>query len=157
MPISALLLLLSAATVSPDAPSMAAKGAALLHGCQAELRVIEAGPALDKTSPADLINGAYCIGYLNGFLTGIKPGPNSICVREDNMGDLVRAYVHYMSRNPQLEEEDKRVGLRLALQDTFPCPLGASTSPSSPGSPAGAVRQPGVIPGRILARSRHHA
>lgn len=157
MPFPGLLLLLSAAALPPDVPSDATKGAALLHGCQAELRVMSAGPSLEKAEVADLINGAYCVGYLNGFLTGIKPGPSSICVADDNMGDLVRAYVRFMERTPQMADEDKKLGLRLALEEAFPCPVSARSSPGVPTPSFPGVLRPGAAPGRNGPQSRRYA
>ena len=77
--------------------------------------------ALEEAPALDLINGAYCIGYLNGFTAGLPSASSPICTQADSMGNLVRAYVRYMDRNAQLLEEDKRVGLRLALEDAYPC------------------------------------
>ena len=78
--------------------------------------------SLEQAPPIDLINGAYCIGYLNGFTAGLPVVPVSICTHDQDMGAIVRAYVSFMERNPPLLEEDKRVGLRLALEDAYPCP-----------------------------------
>ena len=115
-----LLLLLTAAThLSADTAPDPAKGATLLHGCQAELRLLNL-PSLDQAPPIDLIDGAYCIGYLNGFLAGLSPA--SVCTRQQTMAALVTAYVHYMETHPELEDQDKRTGLRLALQNAYPCP-----------------------------------
>ena len=157
MPLSGLLLVLSAAALPPDMPANPAKGAALLHGCQAELRVMSAGPSLEKVEVTDLINGAYCVGYLNGFLTGIKPGGNSICVADDNMGDLVRAYVHYMERTPQMADKDKKLGLRLALEDAFPCPLNTGYLPGAPRPSLPGVLRPAAAPGHNGPQPRRYA
>ena len=97
------------------------KGVSLFRGCQAEMRLMALG-ALEEAPPIDLINGAYCIGYLNGFTAGLPPESLSVCTRADSMGGMVRAYVSYMERNPALLEEDKRVGLRRALEAAYPCP-----------------------------------
>lgn len=56
------------------------------------------------------------------FLLLCLGGRSSICTREHTMADLVRAYVDYMQRNPEMLEADKRVGVRLALENAFPCP-----------------------------------
>ncbi len=77
---------------------------------------------LEEAPPLDLINGAYCIGYLNGFTAGLPPQPEAICTRDESMSNMIRAYVSYMEGNPALLQEDKRVGLRMALQAAYPCP-----------------------------------
>ncbi len=77
--------------------------------------------SLEHAAPIDLINGAYCIGYLNGFTAALPSASTLICTRQESMAAMVRAYVTYMEQNPALLDEDKRVGLRLALQIAFPC------------------------------------
>ena len=77
--------------------------------------------SLDDAPQIDLINGAYCIGYLNGFTASLPSTPPSICTHDESMGAMVRVYVSYMERNPALLEEDKRFGLRMALEDAYPC------------------------------------
>lgn len=78
--------------------------------------------SLENAAQIDLINGAYCLGYLNGFIANLPSTPASICTHADTVGALVRTYVDYMERNPPLLEADKRVGLRMALEDAYPCP-----------------------------------
>lgn len=78
---------------------------------------------LRTAEQADLVNGAYCVGYVNGFISNLAPGPASICIENRPLADLVTAYVSFMDRNPKWLEEDKRVGLRLALEGAFPCPV----------------------------------
>ncbi len=114
-----LFFLLAAMHQPADSSPDPTKGSSLLRGCQAELRLLNL-PALDQAPSMDLIDGAYCIGYLNGFLAGFSP--TSICTRQESMGTLVTAYVHYMESHPELGEQDKRTGLRLALQSAYPCP-----------------------------------
>ena len=80
------------------------------------LRSLTDAPALD------FINGAYCIGYLNGFAAGISPSTRNVCINGDTIGNVVRAYVGFMERHPPLLDEEKRLGLKLALEDAFPCP-----------------------------------
>lgn len=114
-----LFLLLVATHLPADASQDPAKGSSLLHGCQAERRLMNL-PSLDEAPAMDLIDGAYCIGYLNGFLAGLSPA--SICTGQESMGALVNAYVDYMETHPELQDQDKRTGLRLALQNAYPCP-----------------------------------
>ena len=114
-----LLFLLAGTHLPADAAPDPAKGASLLHECQAELRLIHL-PSLDQAPAIDLIDGAYCVGYLNGFLSGLTRA--SICTKQESMGDLVTAYVSYMESHPDLHDQDKRTGLRLALESAYPCP-----------------------------------
>jgi hypothetical protein len=91
-----------------------------MRGCQAEMRLM-ALPTLEDAPPLDLINGAYCIGYLNGFVAALPSANASICPKGASMGELVRSYVEYMQRNALMQDEDKRLGLRLALEAAYPC------------------------------------
>jgi hypothetical protein len=117
------LLLLSAAVVSgngaPDHDT--SKGASLLRGCQAEVRLMELNSLADAPQ-MDLINGAYCIGYLNGFMGAPTSGQSSVCLHGESLGAVVRTYVTFMERNPALLDEEKRVGLQQALHASYPCP-----------------------------------
>ncbi len=127
-----LLLLLPHSGVTPDAGKEPGKGASLLKACQAELRLMQPG-ALTSADAGDLVNGSYCIGYLNGFLANLTTDRNAACPNDEPMAELVRAYVSYMERNPRLLEEEKRMGLRLALQNAFPCPaVSSSPAPRTP-------------------------
>lgn len=126
----ALLLLLTAHHGALDeALPEAARGATLLRGCQAEERLMRLDQAQQAASP-DLANGSYCVGYLNGFLAGLNPA-SAVCPYQQPMAVVVHAYVDYMERNPQLLSEDKRVGLRAALQTAFPCAAGRAPAPSA--------------------------
>lgn len=113
-----------AAGSSADPDVTTAKGAALYRGCQAELRLMEPG-ALSQASQGDLVNGTYCVGYLTGFLANLPTSSSSICPGDRPMGMVVRAYVEYLDKNQQLLEQDKRLGLLLALEAAFPCPTPA--------------------------------
>jgi hypothetical protein len=119
-----LVLATLSATTGDTASQDTSKGASLMRGCQAEMRLMQLA-SLEEAPQLDLINGAYCIGYLNGFLAALPIDGNSICTHNDSMGAMTRAYVAYMDRNPRLLEEDKRVGLRLALESAYPCPSGS--------------------------------
>ena len=118
--IPAILLLASAGMYqSADTLSEISKGSALFRGCQAEIRLMKL-PGLKKARESDLLNGAFCIGYLNGFTADLNR-TNTICANHVAMGWLVVAYVAYMKKNPNLLVEDRAVGLDLALQDAYPC------------------------------------
>lgn len=107
----------------------AASGSALMQSCQAELRLATSAAVADAV-PRDLIGASYCIGYVNGFVGNVPEHQVSICTREQPMIDLVRVYVDFMQRNPRYLELDKRLGLRSALEEAFPC-VAADASPSA--------------------------
>ncbi len=115
------LATLAGAAKAPDTPQDTAKGAALLRGCQAELRITQPD-ALQTAGQPDLIDGTYCVGYVTGFVANLAQRGPTVCAENLPMVQLVRAYVAYMERNPRLLDDDKRVGLRLALESSFPCP-----------------------------------
>lgn len=117
------LLLFASALSSPpaaDPVTELSKGSALYRVCRAEVRLMDL-PSLSKASQSDLLNGSYCVGYLNGFVANL-PQRTSICTHSAPMGELVRAYVGFLDKNPDLLAEDRRVGLDLALREAFPCP-----------------------------------
>jgi hypothetical protein len=119
-PVLASVFLVLAAHSAADVPLDPARGSSLMRGCQAEMRLM-ALPTLEDAPPLDLINGAYCIGYLNGFVAALPSANASICTKGASMGELVRSYVEYMQRNALMQDEDKRLGLRLALEAAYPC------------------------------------
>ena len=117
------LLLLASTLNPPPAPDPVrelSKGSALYRVCQAEIRLMNL-PSLTKASQSDLLNGSYCVGYLNGFVANAEI-KTTICPESAPMGDLVRAYVHFLDKNPNLLGQDRRLGLGLALEEAFPCP-----------------------------------
>ena len=117
-------LLLLASTLHPppagDPVRELSKGSALYRVCQAEIRLMDL-PSLTKASQSDLLNGSYCVGYFNAFIANAT-AKTAICTESAPMGDLVRAYVHFLDKNPNLLGEDRRLGLGLALEEAFPCP-----------------------------------
>ncbi len=117
------LLLLAAAAAQPratDAVTELSKGSALLRVCRAEVRLMDL-PSITKASQSDLLNGSYCVGYLNGFVANLTT-KTEICTNSAPMGALVRAYVDFLEKHPDLLDEDRRLGLGMALRDSFPCP-----------------------------------
>ncbi len=128
--LASLLLLLSTAGQPPAADPVAelTKGSALYRVCRAELRLMDL-PSLGSASQSDLLNGSYCVGYLNGFVANLTR-QTPICTNSAPVSSLVRAYVAYLDKHPDLLAEDRRVGLGLALADTFPCP--AEEHPTDP-------------------------
>jgi hypothetical protein len=94
------------------------KGSSLFASCQAHIRVMDRTyKNLDEDFPAS----EYCVGYVEGFTTGNVYGGGSLCFKEASAGTLVRVYVAYMQRNPKLLDDDKYVGLGLALRDSYQC------------------------------------
>lgn len=125
------LLLLASVAAQPPAPNPGAelsKGSALLRVCRAEVRLMDL-PSITEASQSDLLNGSYCVGYLNGFVANLTTATR-ICTESAPMGTLVRAYVGFLEKNPDLLGEDRRLGLRMALRDAFPCPVKRSPGPA---------------------------
>ncbi len=106
--------------------SKLARGAALYRVCQAEVRLMDL-PSLVSADSSDLLNGSYCVGYLNGFVANLDRSA-AICPQEAPIGALIRTYVGFMDKNPNMLEKDKRLGLNLALRGAYPCP--AETLPA---------------------------
>lgn len=116
------LLLLASTVAQPPADTAVelSKGSALYRVCRAEVRLMNL-PSITKASQSDLLNGSYCVGYFNGFVANLTAQTN-ICTNSAPMSALVRAYVGYLDKNPDLLGEDRRLGLGMALHDAFPCP-----------------------------------
>ena len=139
-PLLMFTLAASAAGRPADAGRELFKGAALYRTCQAEMRLMEL-PSLSAARQPDLIDGSYCVGFLNGFTGNLNAARNEVCPGSASMGEVVRTYVAYMDRNPKLMTEDRRVGLRLALQEAYPCPV----SPEQPRLEDPATARPRVL------------
>ena len=121
------LLLVLAGTQSADAIAELSRGSALYRVCQAEVRLMDL-PDLSKATQSDLLNGAYCVGYVNGFLSNLHPAA-AVCTGGVTAGTLVRAYVEFMERNPAMMDQDRKTGLEMALTDTYHCSLNRSPGP----------------------------
>ena len=78
-------------------------------------------PSLTAATKSDLSEGSYCVGFLNGFTGNLSSTKNSICTNGASMGATVRTYTDFMTEHPEFLEQDRRVGLRLALQSAYPC------------------------------------
>ena len=127
-----LLLPLLALPGPPRTADMVAelsKGSGLYRVCQAEVRLMEL-PSLAQATQSDLLNGSYCIGYLNGYVSNLQPA-TAVCTGGAATGALVKSYIIFMEKNPDLMEKDRRLGLSLSLRDAFPCP--AATLPGTAG------------------------
>lgn len=89
-------------------------------------------PSVAKASQSDLLNGSYCVGYLNGFVANLTH-QTAICTDNAPMSALVRAYVEFLDKNQDLLTEDRRLGLGLALKNAFPCSAKSAPSLDSAG------------------------
>ena len=117
----ALLLTTVVTGKAEDATREIVKGSALYKSCQAEVRLIDL-PDISQATQPDLIDGSFCVGFVNGFtgnLSGVKVG---ICTNGASMGVVVKTYVAFMDKHPKLMDEDRRIGLGMALQSAYPCP-----------------------------------
>ena len=114
---------------SADAISELSRGSALYRVCQAEVRLMNL-PSLVSAASSDLLNGSYCVGYLNGFVANLNRSA-AICPQEVPIGALVRVYVAFMAKNPDMLEKDKRMGLNLALREAYPCPAEDKPGPDT--------------------------
>ena len=118
----AALLLVSVVTGKPvDATREIVKGAALYKSCQAEVRLMEL-PDISQATQPDLIDGSFCVGFVNGFTGNLHGTRIGVCTNGSSMGEVVKAYVAFMEKNPRLMDEDRRIGLGMALESTYPCP-----------------------------------
>ncbi len=118
------LLLLAFGSDQPRAADPVAelsKGSALYRVCQAEVRVMDL-PSVNEASQSDLLDGSYCIGYLNGFTANLEQ-QTTICTQSAPMSSLIRAYVDFLKKHPDFLAKDRRLGLGLALEKSFPCPV----------------------------------
>ena len=97
------------------------KGTALYRGCKAQVHLMDR-PSLAQATTSEFLNGSYCVGYLNGYLSNLHPS-DAICTHGEPVGILVRIYVAYMDANPGLLTEDRVLGLRMALREAFPCSI----------------------------------
>lgn len=130
MLVTALLFATVVTGRADDATREIVKGAALYKSCQAEMRLMEAKDLSQATQP-DLIDGSFCVGFVNGFTGNLSGAKVGVCTDGSSMGAVVKAYVAYMEKNPRLMNEDRRIGLGLALRGAYPCP--ASEEPKVKG------------------------
>ncbi len=78
---------------------------------------------LSAATQPDLIDGSFCVGFVNGFVANLHSDRTTICTNSAPVGTVIRAYVTFMDKNDKLLEEDRRVGLRLAMEEAYPCPV----------------------------------
>ena len=122
MVVLALLLATAVTGKAEDATREIVKGAALYKSCQAEVRLMEL-PDLSQGTEPDLIDGSFCVGFVNGFTGNLSGAKVGVCTKGASMGLVVKAYVAYMEENPKLMDEDRRIGLGMALRGAYPCPV----------------------------------
>jgi len=109
-------LLILAAQV-PSAP----QGTVPPRGSGTELMVqcIDAeGMMLGATGNDSVEKGALCIGYVDGYMDGAK---NDVCIPPRSLMAVIHSYLQYMKDNPKYYEMPKAVGLRAAIDATYPC------------------------------------
>lgn len=111
-----LLALVLSSPVGADPNS----GTKLFQECQAHERISDQ----TSTSNMDYANAAHCVGYVEGFITGILvgPPPAPLCPVHATPGTIVRVYVAYMQQHPALLDKPMYEGLFAALSDAYPCP-----------------------------------
>lgn len=126
----ALLLAASGPSRTADAVAELSRGSALYRVCQAEVRLMDL-PSLTQAKQSDLLNGSYCVGYVNGYLANVHPA-TAVCTNGEAIGPLIRIYVSFMEKNPDLMDQDRNLGLNRALQDAYPCPAEGAPHPGSP-------------------------
>jgi hypothetical protein len=101
------------------------RGSELLRMCQS-VATLEAANGRAATA-SDASAAAGCTAYISGFneATAESDSPRKpFCVKDETTTrELVRIYVAYMQENPKWLDYDKSVGLTLALQGAFPCPI----------------------------------
>ena len=120
-----LIPILALALMSLNAPaSESATGSTLFHECQAWIRYADGS---SKTGD-DFSLGEYCIGYVEGFTSGLLWSDafhnvsGLVCPPESStFGTAVRIYVAYMEKHPKLMDENKYIGLFDSLRDAYPC------------------------------------
>ena len=96
-------------------------GAYLYRSCQAWIRVSDAKITDDVRK--DLADGAFCVAYIAGFVDGTGTVKRGACLDSaTSVEQVVRPYVAYMLKHPEVMHSDRRIGLVLALADSFPCP-----------------------------------
>ena len=131
MVVLSLLLATAVTGKADDATREIVKGAALYRSCQAEVRLMELPDVSHATQP-DLIDGAFCVGFVNGFTGNLSGARVGVCTNGSNMGTVVKVYVTFMNENPKLMDEDRRVGLGMALQIAYPCPAAQEPKVKNP-------------------------
>jgi Rap1a immunity proteins len=95
------------------------KGAALYHACQTAIRVHDPPAA---ASADDHYFAGTCDIYVSGFVdAGLLS--HLFCPSGVSAGTMIKAYVAYIGKNPQLLDQHKAIGLAAALRDAYPCPV----------------------------------
>jgi hypothetical protein len=115
-----LVPLLALAMMQSPAYDNWVEGAHLYRSCQASIRVADASGDADIRK--DLEDEAFCIAYISGFIDGTGTASRGACLPSKlSVEQVVPPYVAYMLKHPEAMHTDRRIGLVLALADTFPC------------------------------------
>ena len=78
------------------------------------------GMALGAASASgdQIEKGALCIGYVEGYSDGAK---GDVCIPPRSVMAVINSYLMYMKDNPKYGDMPKGVGLRAAIDATYPC------------------------------------
>jgi hypothetical protein len=80
---------------------------------------------IDKAREVDsgaMLDAGVCLGYMGGFAE-TRVAAKSLCAPSASAGALVRVYIAYMDKYPKLMDEPRWVGVGLALEDAYGCPV----------------------------------
>ena len=113
------ILMLALAVPSQVAPKdNPLEGAYLFHVCQSAIREMDH----PNGESANTYEAAICMFYIQGFLDGQDAAGKGACWMSAPYEKIIKAYVAYMEKHPNLMQMDRRVGVLLALGSAFPCP-----------------------------------
>jgi len=114
------ILFLALAVPSQIAPNdNPPQGAYLFHACKAATRQMDHP---DDPS-ANTVEAVVCISYFEGFIDGKSATGHGPCLGSASYEAVVRVYVAYMEKHPEVMNKDNRVGVILALGGAYPCPM----------------------------------
>jgi hypothetical protein len=111
------MLALGESATGPD-------GTELLRSCSATIKQADGS----ELSPSEIIQSAYCIGYVSGVLDGLtllnwKGGETPVCLPAGGVGNeqAVRVVVKYLRENPAELHVSARVSVLVAIGEAFKC------------------------------------
>lgn len=93
------------------------RGASLYRSCLAAIRLDE---STTQAPPVEIQAAAECANYVDGFVAGTSAS-GTVCKGTASNGTLIRRYLAYMQKAPQLMDEAKPVGLYIFLSGVYPC------------------------------------
>jgi len=113
------ILMLALAVPSQVAPKdNPLEGAYLFHACQAAIQEMDHS----SDDSANTYQAAICMFYIQGFMDGQDAAGKGACWMNASYETIIKAYVAYMEKHPNVKHMDRRVGVMLALGSAFPCP-----------------------------------